>query len=76
MIAVSGLRTLVESKVDYSKARNLILTSIVFIVGLSGVTIQIGEVPLKGMGLATIVAMIVSLFFQLLDCLHLSNEDK
>ncbi len=76
MIAVSGLRTLVESKVDYSKARNLILTSIVFIVGLSGVTIQIDEVPLKGMGLATIVAMIVSLFFQLLDCLHLSNEDK
>ena len=76
MIAVSGIRTLVESKVDYSQSRNLILTAVVLIVGLSGATIHLGSVPLKGMGLATIVAIIISLFFRLLDVLNLSNEDK
>ena len=76
MIAVSGIRTLVESHVDYSNSRNLILTAIVLIVGLSGATIQLGAVPMKGMGLATVVAIIISLFFYLLDVLKLSNEDK
>ena len=36
-IAVSGLRTLIEEKVDFSKSRNLILSSVIFIVGLSGI---------------------------------------
>lgn len=76
MIAVSGIRTLVEAHVDYSNSRNLILTAIVLIVGLSGATIQLGAVPMKGMGLATVVAIIISLFFYLLDVLKLSNEDK
>lgn len=55
-IAVSGLRTFIEEKVDFSKSRNLILASITFIVGLSGITIPLGSVELSGMGLATIVA--------------------
>ena len=58
-IAVSGLRTFIEEKVDFSKSRNLILASITFIVGLSGITIPLGSVELSGMGLATIVAMII-----------------
>lgn len=50
-IAVSGLRTFIEEKVDFSKSRNLILASITFIVGLSGITIPLGSVELSGMGL-------------------------
>lgn len=74
IIAASGLRMLVESKVDYNRSQNLILTCIVFAVGLSGFAIKLGEVELKGMGLATIVAIVLSLFFKLLDMLKLSNE--
>ena len=37
MIGTSGLRMLVDNQVDYSKSRNLALTSVVFIVGLSGI---------------------------------------
>lgn len=74
IIGASGIRMLVESKVDYSKSQNLILTSIVLIIGISGASVQIGEVALKGMGLATIVAIILSLFFKLLEVLKLSNE--
>ncbi len=74
VIAASGIRMLVESKVDYSRARNLILTSIVLIVGISGASITIGSVTLKGMALATIVSIILSLCFKLLDVMGLAND--
>lgn len=74
VIAASGIRMLVESKIDYSRSQNLILTCIVLSIGISGATIHFGTVELKGMGLATVVAIILSLFFKLLDVLNLSNE--
>lgn len=74
IIAASGIRMLVEANVDYSKSRNLILTCVVLVIGISGASIQIGTVQLTGMGLATVVAIILSLFFKLLDVLKLANE--
>lgn len=74
-IAASGLRMLVEKKVDYTKSRNLIITAVTLISGLSGATIVIDPIQLKGMGLATVVAMIVSLTFLLFDRLHMSNNE-
>src|SRR5690606_7306022 len=74
IIAASGIRMLVESQVDYNKSRNLILTTVVLVIGISGASITLGKVTLSGMGLATVVAIILSLFFKLLDLLKLSNE--
>lgn len=74
IIGASGIRMLVESKVDYSRSQNLILTCVVLVIGISGTTLQIGEIALTGMGLATIVAMILSLFFKIIEMLKLSNE--
>lgn len=74
VIAASGIRMLVESKVDYSKPINLILTAVVFIVGISGITVKLGNVQLKGMVLATIVGIILSLVFALLQKFNLTNE--
>ena len=67
---------LVESQVDYNKSRNLILTTVVLVIGISGASITLGKVTLSGMGLATVVAIILSLFFKLLDLLKLSNETE
>ncbi|MED1202794.1 uracil permease [Heyndrickxia acidicola] len=75
VIAASGIRMLVETKVDYSKSQNLILTCVVLAIGISGATIQFGTVALTGMGLATVVAIVLSLFFKLLNILKLSNEE-
>lgn len=75
-IATSGLRTFIEDHVDFSKSRNLILTSIIFIVGLSRITITIGSVGLSGMGLATVVAMILSICFMVFDKLGIMNEPQ
>ena len=67
VIAASGIRMLVESKVDYSKPKNLILTSIILIVGLSGAHVELGSVSLKGMALATLLSVFVSLLFALFE---------
>lgn len=76
VIAASGVRMLVESKVDYSKPKNLILTSIVLTVGLSGAHVEVGTVSLKGMALATLLAIVVSLLFGLFEKLGLmSTQD-
>jgi uracil permease len=74
MIAASGIRLLVESKVDYSRSRNLALTSVVLVTGLSGIYIPIGSVQLSGMALATIVGMALSLIFFVIDRFHLAND--
>lgn len=74
MIGTSGLRMLVDSKVDYSKAKNLTLTSVIFVTGLSGIVLKLGDVELTGMVLACVVGMILSLIFYLLEKYHLTND--
>jgi uracil permease len=74
VIAASGLRILVESKVDYGKAANLLLTTVVLVTGLSGVKITIGDFSLSGMALATVVAILLSLLFKLFEVSGLSND--
>ncbi|TMV52878.1 uracil permease [Paenibacillus mesophilus] len=76
VIAASGIRMLVESKVDYSKPSNLMLTTIVLVIGISGAKVAWGNFEMKGMALATVVAIVLSLFFKLSDVLGLSNEKE
>lgn len=73
-IAASGIRMLVDQKVDYSKPKNLVLTAVVLIIGLSGTHIQIGTVTLAGMALATVVSIIISLLFRIFEVTGLMNE--
>jgi len=76
VIAASGFRMLVESKVDYSKPSNLFLTTVVLVTGLSGVKIEAGDFTLSGMGLATVVAIVLSLLFKLFEITGLSNDKE
>jgi uracil permease len=70
VIGASGIRVLIDSKVDYSKAQNLILTSLILIIGVSGAKIQIGAAELKGMALATVVGISLSLIFKLISIIR------
>ena len=75
-IAASGLRMFIEKKVDFTKSKNLILTAVTMITGLSGATIVVGPVQLKGMGLATVVAIILSVVFLFFSKTHMDNEEE
>lgn len=74
MIGTSGIRLLVDQKVDYSKSVNLILTSVIFIAGLSGLSLKFGAIQLQGMVLASVVAVVLSAFMTLLKKLNLINQ--
>ena len=74
MIGASGPRILVDSRVDYGRSRNLTLTSVIFVTGLSGISVKIGQIQLTGMVLACVVGMILSLAFYVLDRFGLTND--
>ena len=73
-IGASGIRIIVDGRVDYSGSRNLTLTSVVFVVGLSGVALSIFNITLTGMVLAAIVGMILSLLFYIFDKFGWAND--
>lgn len=74
MIGTSGIRILVDGRVDYGRSRNLALTSVIFVTGLSGISVKFGQVELKGMVLACVVGMLLSLLFYVLDRFKLTND--
>jgi uracil permease len=75
-IAAAGIRMLIEKKVDYTKSRNLVLTSVVLISGISRATVKLGGVELSGMALGTFVAIVISLVFELFDRMGWTNESE
>ena len=66
LIASSGLRTIVESGVDYKNKRNLTISSVILVIGIGGGMLQfmIGEqftFRLGGVALATVVGILLNL---------------
>ena len=74
MIGASGIRLMVDRKVNYGKGRNLAMTALVFVVGLSGVYIRIGNVKLTGMCLATLTGIFLGGLFYVIDRLGIAND--
>lgn len=61
IIASSGLRMLVENKVDFSRKRNLIIASVILVIGIGGAAIHIGQsFSLEGMALASIIGVVLN----------------
>lgn len=62
IIAASGLRTLVESGIDYGNKRNLVISSVILVLGIGGAELSVGPLTLQGMGLAALVGVLLNLF--------------
>jgi uracil permease len=60
-IAAAGIRMLVESEVDFSQKRNLIIASVILVIGIGEAKINLGQVEFHGMALATVIGMILNL---------------
>ncbi|MBI9062256.1 MAG: uracil permease [Marinilabiliaceae bacterium] len=61
MIASVGIRTLVDSKADLTKTRNQVIVSLILTVGIGGAVINVGNFSLAGIGLASLVGIILNL---------------
>lgn len=61
VIATSGLRMMIESRVDLSVNRNMIIASVVLVVGIGGLLVEIGSFKLEGMAMAALLGIILNL---------------
>ena len=65
LIASNGLRMLVSNRVDFSKARNLMIVSAVLVVGVgmetAGIKIPVGVYELPGMATSAIIGVALNL---------------
>ncbi|MDI3473964.1 MAG: uracil permease [Candidatus Woesearchaeota archaeon] len=60
MIAAVGIRTLLQSRPDMNKTRNLVIVSVILTIGIGGATISLGTFSLGGIGLASVVGVILN----------------
>src|SRR5699024_9210906 len=60
-IASIGLKTLIDAKVDIMIPRNLVIISATLIAGVGGYTVNIGNFPFSGVGLAAVLAIVLNL---------------
>ena len=62
IIASSGLRMLIDNKVDFGKNRNLAIASVILVLGIGGAFIQVSDTfSLQGMAFAAIAGVILNL---------------
>lgn len=62
-IASNGLKTIIDSKVDMTKTRNLIIVSVMLVIGLGGAVVKIGS---QGQFTTTALAMIFGIILNVI----------
>ncbi len=60
-IASIGLKTLIEDRTDLMEPRNLVIISVVLTAGIGGLELKIGSLGLAGVGLCSILAIVLNL---------------
>lgn len=62
MISATGVRTIMENKVDYTNLRNVLITALILVCGLgfNANPLVIGRIQLGGLAVAAIVGIVVN----------------
>ncbi len=61
VIAASGMKILIENKIDFDKKKNLLIASVILVVGIGGLVFEVGTFTLSAMALATVLGIILNL---------------
>jgi uracil permease len=61
IIASAGVRMMVEDKTDFSQKRNLIIASVILVIGIGGAKLHFGATEIGEMSLATYVGVLLNL---------------
>ena len=64
-IASVGINSLVKNKVDLGNTRNLVIVSLILILGIGGAELTIGSFTISGIGLSALVGVILNLILPL-----------
>ena len=61
VIAASGLKILIENKIDFDKKKNLLIASVILVIGIGGLYVEAGTFTLSAMALATVLGIALNL---------------
>lgn len=67
LITIAGAKIWIESKVDFSQNKNLMIAAVTIILGTGDFALQFGDFNLGGIGTATFAALFLNWFFSLVD---------
>lgn len=67
MIAANGLKTMVEAKVDFGDSKNMIISSVILVIGIgmnaAGHTLKIGILNFSALAVATLIGILLNAVF-------------
>lgn len=61
VIASSGLRVLIDNRVDFDKKRNLMIASVILVIGIGNADLQLGQYQFSGLAVAAVLGIILNL---------------
>lgn len=59
-IASNGLKILVDDHIDFGEKRNMLIASVILVIGIGGAYLQLGSFQLTSVALLTIIGMILN----------------
>ena len=59
-IASNGLKILVDDHIDFGEKRNMLIASVILVIGIGGAYLQLGSFQLTSVALSTIIGMILN----------------
>ena len=61
VIAASGLKILIDNKINFDKKKNLLIASVILVIGIGGLVFKVGTLELSSMALATVLGIVLNL---------------
>ena len=62
VIAASGLKIIVENKINFDIKRNLLISSVVLVIGIGGMVLDITQnLQISSVAIATIIGIVLNL---------------
>ncbi|MHC0421709.1 solute carrier family 23 protein [Enterococcus faecalis] len=61
VIAASGLKILIDNKINFDKKKNLLIASVILVIGIGGLVFKVGTFELSSMALATVLGIVLNL---------------
>ncbi|EHV2891273.1 uracil permease [Enterococcus faecalis] len=61
VIAASGLKILIDNKINFDKKKNLLIASVILVTGIGGLVFKVGTFELSSMALATVLGIVLNL---------------
>lgn len=61
VIASSGLRVMIEDQVDFNKKRNLMISSVILVIGIGNAYLKLGQYQFSGLAVAAVLGIALNL---------------